>query len=347
MLLPLRYAAGEINSNGIHSVIDNQGLSVIQGRTMSDMSFTSFCHWLKFRHLLLIDTLGRTGNMHLAAEQMSLSQPALSKMLREIENQFGFPLFERLPRSMPPTALGGEVVRYAQIALNDARGFVARIDSLRAGGHGHLRVGGIFAATAVALPQAIISIKKRWPLLAIEVVEQTSDHLMEMLKARTLDLAIGRFTEPQQQQLFDFRPMGPEPFCLVVNRRHPLTGQDRRYSLGELLAWPWILYPQGTPIRRQMEEAFAAAGVATPHNTVETISMQTFLQVLQGGPMIGMLPEAMAAAHLHGGLLSVLNTDLRLAPQEYGVLTRRSEPLTEIAREFMALLLEPEALAET
>lgn len=43
----------------------------------------------------------------------------------------------------------------------------------------------------------------------------------------------------------------------------------------------------------------------------------------------------------------MLNTDLRLAPQEYGVLTRRSEPLTEIAREFMALLLEPETLAET
>ena len=43
---------------------------------MSDLSFSSFCGWLKFRHLLLIDTLGRTRNMHLAAQQMNLSQPA-------------------------------------------------------------------------------------------------------------------------------------------------------------------------------------------------------------------------------------------------------------------------------
>jgi hypothetical protein len=97
-------------------------------------------------------SLGRTRNMHLAAQQMNLSQPAISKMLKEIESLLGFALFERQPRSMPPTALGEHVLRYAQIALNDARSFVEQISSLREGGHGHLKVGGIFAATAVALP---------------------------------------------------------------------------------------------------------------------------------------------------------------------------------------------------
>ena len=97
---------------------------------MSDLSFSSFCGWLKFRHLLLIDTLGRTRNMHLAAQQMNLSQPAISKMLKEIESLLGFALFERQPRAMPPTALGEHVLRYAQIALNDARSFVEQISSL-------------------------------------------------------------------------------------------------------------------------------------------------------------------------------------------------------------------------
>lgn len=100
---------------------------------MSELSFSSFCGWLKFRHLLLIDTLGRTRNMHLAAQQMNLSQPAISKMLKEIESLLGFALFERQPRSMPPTALGEHVLRYAQIALNDARSFVEQIGSLREG----------------------------------------------------------------------------------------------------------------------------------------------------------------------------------------------------------------------
>jgi DNA-binding transcriptional LysR family regulator len=230
---------------------------------MSDISFSTVCNWLKFKHLVLIDTLARTRNMHAAALHMNLSQPAVSKMLREIERLLGFDLFERLPRNMPPTALGEHVVRYAQIALNDANKFVDQISSLREGGHGFLKVGAIFAATAVVLPDAIVQLKQRWPLLSIEIVEQTSDHLMEMLDDKKLDLAVARYTNENQQQVYDFQALAPEPFCMVVNSRHPLTELDEA-PLQELGKWPWILYPVGTPIRARMEQAFAQAGIATP-----------------------------------------------------------------------------------
>lgn len=311
---------------------------------MSELSFSSFCGWLKFRHLLLIDTLGRTRNMHLAAQQMNLSQPAISKMLKEIESLLGFALFERQPRSMPPTALGEHVLRYAQIALNDARSFVEQIGSLREGGHGHLKVGGIFAATAIALPEAILQIKQRWPLLSIEVVEQTSNHLMDMLEEKKLDLAVARFTEQGQQQRYDFQPLAPEPFCIVVNSQHPLA-EAGPTSLQQLVDLPWILYPVGTPIRARMERAFAEAGVAMPKNTVDTISMQTFLQVLRRGPMIGMLPDAMVDSLLESGQLKTLDTPLHLAPQDYGILTRKGEPLVGAALEFAEILKENARLA--
>ncbi|WP_296258264.1 MULTISPECIES: LysR family transcriptional regulator [unclassified Pseudomonas] len=305
---------------------------------MSDISFSTVCNWLRFKHLVLIDTLSRTRNMHAAALHMNLSQPAVSKMLREIERLLGFDLFERLPRNMPPTALGEHVVRYAQIALNDANKFVDQISSLREGGHGFLKVGAIFAATAVVLPDAIVQLKQRWPLLSIEIVEQTSDHLMDMLDDKKLDLAVARFTDESQQQVYDFHALAPEPFCMVVNSRHPLT-ERAQTPLKELGNWPWILYPVGTPIRARMEQAFAKAGIATPKNTIDTISMQTFLQVLQSGPMIAMLPASMAQPHLESGLLKVLNTSLELAPQDYGILTRKGEPLLGAASEFAEILL--------
>lgn len=306
---------------------------------MSDLSFSSFCGWLKFRHLTLIDTLARTRNMHLAAEQMNLSQPAISKMLKELESLLGFAVFERLPRSMPPTALGEHVIRYAQIALSDANIFVDEIISLREGGHGYLKVGGIFAAAAVALPVAICQIKQRWPLLSIEVVEQTSDHLMEMLEEKKLDLAVARFTNESQQYRYDFQALAPEPYMVVVNSQHPLcdTGPISLQQLGD---WPWILYPVGTPIRERMELAFAKAGIATPQNTIDTISMQTFLQVLQTGPMIAVLPESMVRSHVERGLLVLLETPLQLAPQDYGILTRKGEKLAGAALEFAEILLE-------
>ncbi|MEQ7918580.1 LysR family transcriptional regulator [Xanthomonas sp. WHRI 1810A] len=306
---------------------------------MSALSFSSFCGRLKFKHLTLIDTLARTGNMHLTAEQMNLSQPAVSKMLKELESLLGFAVFERLPRSMPPTALGEHVVRYAKLSLSDASIFVEQIISLREGGHGHLRVGGIFAATAVSLPRAIVEIKQHWPLLSIEVVEQTSDHLMEMLEEKKLDLAVARFTDEVQQHRYDFQALAPEPFKIVVNSGHPLCDAGPT-PLEQLGKWPWILYPVGTPIRARMELAFAKAGIATPKNTVDTISMQTFLQVLQTGPMIAMLPESMVRSHIDSGLLRPLDTPLYLAPQDYGILTRKGEPLSGAALEFAQILLE-------
>lgn len=306
---------------------------------MADLSYSSLNNWLKLKHLVLLETLARTSNMHLAAEQMNLSQPALSKMLKEIESLLGFTIFERLPRSMPATALGQHVIAYAERVLNDAKHFVEDIEMLRLGGHGFLKIGGIFAATAVVIPNSIIEIKKQWPLLSIDVVEQTSDHLMEMLSEHTLDLAVGRFTQATQSQYFDFQALAPEPFCIVVNSKHPCANQ-KFCSLEELLEWPWVLYPKGTPIREKMEAAFARANVKIPLNTVNTMSMQTFLQMLSGAPMIAMLPEAMVNQQVKDGKLHILQTDLSLDAQDYGILTRKGEPISDIAQNFMNILLK-------
>jgi len=189
-----------------------------------------------------------------------------------------------------------------------------------------------------------LQIKQRWPLLSIEVVEQTSNHLMEMLEEKKLDLAVARFTEHSQEQRYDFQPLAPEPFCIVVNSRHPLADAGP-ISLQQLVDLPWILYPVGTPIRARMELAFAEAGVALPRNTVDTISMQTFLQVLQRGPMIGMLPDAMVYPLLENGQLKALDTPLHLAPQDYGILTRKGEQLVGAALEFAQILTDNARLA--
>ena len=170
-------------------------------------------------------------------------------------------------------------------------------------------------------------------------MEQTSDHLMDMLSEHTLDLAVGRFTNITQAQFFDFQALGPEPFCIVVNSQHPFA-QRKFCKLEELMEWPWVLYPKGTPIRERMERAFTRVNVNIPLNTVNTMSMQTFLQILQGAPMVGMLPEAMVSQHVSDGKLHILQTDLILESQDYGILTRKGEKLSETAKNFIELLLK-------
>lgn len=120
-----------------------------------DFTHSSFCNSTRYKHLLLIDTVARTRNMDATATRAYLSQPALSKMLRDLEDLFGFALFERLPRSIPATELGEHVMRYARSALAESQQFVDQVNRLRNGEHGFIRVGGVFAAIAVVLPLAI------------------------------------------------------------------------------------------------------------------------------------------------------------------------------------------------
>jgi len=307
---------------------------------MSDgeIGFNNLCGWLKMKHLVLIDTLANTQNMHAAAELMKLTQPALSKMLRDVEEMLGFRLFERLPRSMPTTELGEHVARYARVILNDTEKFVAQTNKLRQGGHGYLKVGTIFAATFIVLPKAINRIKEQRPLLSIEVVEQTSDKLLEMLEQKQLDLMVGRFTGDHHRRIFEFSPLGPEPFTLVVNPSHPLAGK-KKIDPTELSEWPWVLYPAGTPIRERINHALADYGIEPPANTVDTISVPTFLQLLLSGPTIALLPVPMVQSHLDTGQLQQLDCDFNVTPLEYGVITRKGEPLSTSARLFAEALI--------
>ena len=305
---------------------------------MTDLGFNQLCNWLRFRHLVLIDTLARTQNMHATAIEMNISQPAVSKMLREAERQLGFALFQRLPRSMSPTDLGGHVARYAQISLNDTRHFVGQVNHLRQGGHGLLKIGTIFAPTAVALPAAIVGVKQRWPLLTLEIIEGTSANLLNMLEHKQLDLVIARFTLDRHRQLFDFQPLAPEPLCLVTGSQHPLAGA-RELPLADLGSWPWIVYPTGTPMRARLERAFAEAGMQTPGNTVETISLQTTLQLLQTAPMVAMLAESMVEPGIQAGRLTRLALPFPLVLADYGIISRRNETPGWSAQAFIEQLL--------
>ncbi len=307
---------------------------------MAEVSFNQLCNWLRFRHLVLIDSLARTQNMHATAQLMSISQPAVSKMLREAEKMLGFDLFQRLPRSLLPTDLGSHVARYAQIALNDARHFVGQVNDLREGGHGLLKIGTIFAPTSQALPQAIVGIKQRWPLLTLEVLEGTSANLLSMLEHKQLDLVVARFTLDRHRQLFDFQAPAPEPLCLVAGSQHPLAGNSD-LPLAELGNWPWIVYPSGTPMRARLERAFAEAGMTSPGNTVETISMQTTLQLLQTAPMLAMLAESMVEPDIRAGRLTRLNLPFPLVLDDYGIVTRRNETPAWAAQAFIDQLLNP------
>lgn len=288
---------------------------------------------LRFRHLLLLDILGHCRNMHMAAQQMHITQPAATKILHDVEEIFDLALFERLPREMRPTELGAHVIRYARETLNATDKFVEELDHLRRGGHGTLLVGATYGIPHI-LSAAVMRLKARRPLLSIRVLERTSDLLMTELQEKTIDVVIGRFTDEAQHNSFDFRPIAATPMCLVVNPRHPLlSAQD--LALKDLMSWPWIVHPLGTPSRRLFENTLADHGLKCPINLVETTSIFATLSLLQGSEMVSILPVTAVADFVERQMLARLPIRLDREVEDYGILTRKDEVLSPAVADFI------------
>ncbi len=302
------------------------------------LSLQALSSRLKLRHLVLLDALGRSHNMHLAAQQMNITQPAATKILQDIEELFGLVLFERLPRNMRPTDLGEFVIRFARETLNATGKFVEELDHMRKGGHGVLLVGATYGI-AYLLSPSIMKMKQKRPLLAIRVLERTSDILITELEEKNLDLVIGRFTAEHQHNFFDFRDIAATQMCVAVNPAHPLLAEPR-LSLAQLMDWPWILHPLSTPTRKLFEETLADKGLKSPVNLVETTSIFTTLQLLQGSDMIAIFPVSAVRDYIRRGMISRLPITFDRQLEDYGILSRKGEPLGAAAAEFVETVLE-------
>jgi DNA-binding transcriptional LysR family regulator len=292
---------------------------------------------LRLRHLQLLDALGRTHNLRIAAEQMHITQPAATKILSDIETMFGARLFERLPREMRPTDLGLVSVRYASEAVAGLGKFLSEFSTLRDGGYGHLTVGAISASAAQVVIAGIKEIRQQRPQLVIKLLEQSSDQLAIWLEERRLDIMVGRLTEPRHQVLFDFEVLSGEPIWVVVGQHHPLRERPR-LELADLGAWQWILYPPATAIRQLFDETFASAGMPAPIGMVETPSIFSTLELLQATDMISLQPRAAVEKYVNKGILGRLPIALNRSMTSYGIVTRKDEVMSQPMREFITIL---------
>nr|WP_163502282.1 LysR family transcriptional regulator [Halomonas socia] len=304
---------------------------------MEKLSSAGLCNWMRFKHLLLLVHLDRCRNMHTAARHMHLSQPAASKILRDLEDYFGFAIFERQPRAMVPTELGAQLVRHADILLNDAERMVDDIQLRREGGYGRLLIGAIPAAAPEILPAAIAALKQHRPRLSVSIDEQSSDRLLQALEYKQLDLVIGRLTAESQHNQFDFEPLLEEPLRVVVRHNHPLIDEPN-VELSALNRWPWILHPPASPMRQVFEAALAELGIASPDDIIETTSTQTTLQLLLSSPMLAVLPSSVLKWPLASGQYAVLPLTIGKPLDYYGIITRKHEPLPTATAELVGEL---------
>lgn len=293
---------------------------------------------MRFTHLRLLDVLARTGNMHRAAEEMHVTQPAATKILHQLEDILGIALFARTSRGMAPTEIGLAVVGYARRTLSDGARFAVGLDNLKRGGYGALSVGAIMATASDLLPRAIAELKRRRPLMTIHLLAATSDMLMTALERRELELVIGRPTDVRHAAEFAFEPLSKEELWLFAANTHPFARRRRRLAIGDLAGAAWVRQPPPSPMRNLLDAMFVKAGIGIPDNVVETTSVFATLQLVRHAGMIAVLPKSIVAEEVRRGGLVRLPLEMAAELDSYGIVTPRGSQLSDNAKEFVAIV---------
>ena len=289
---------------------------------------------LRMRQIALLLAVEECSTLRGAAAQLGLTQPAATKMLHELESALGQRLFERTGRSLQLNPAGERVLGYFRGIRGSMESLNREMAELQLGSAGRLVIGSIMAATPGRLTEALVQLKARFPLLAIEIAVDTSDRLMPQLHEGVLEVVIGRDAHERSEYLF--RTVDDESLAIVSGVDHPLA-RRRGLDFATLSEYPWILQPTGSPARDVVEREFGEHHRPMPRGLIETGSILTTMSLVSRSQMLGAIPATVAQVNAAHGLVAAIDYAFRHKLPSYGSIIRRDRPLSAPARHFLQL----------
>ncbi|HET9861926.1 MAG TPA: LysR substrate-binding domain-containing protein [Steroidobacteraceae bacterium] len=285
---------------------------------------------LRTRHLLLLSAIGEEGNICRAAELLSMSQPAASRLLRELEEIIGAELFERRARGVKATWYGEALIRHARNALSSLTEAAAEIDALKAGRTGQVNIGSISGAAVDLVPRTILNVARDYPLVRVHVVVDSSKRLAQSLDDGDIDLMVGRLLADHDNSRFWFDRLGMEQVCAATRKGHALL--DRQgLELSELVDVPWVVPPAGSMLRHRYESMFRNAGLECPARLVETESPMVLTRLLEKSDFVAILSREVHDYYAGHGLIAELPLPLPSDMDPFGIITRKGWLLSPAA----------------
>jgi DNA-binding transcriptional LysR family regulator len=286
---------------------------------------------LKTRQLMLLIAIGDEGNIHRAAEILNMSQPAASKLLKDLEDVLGLSLFERLPRGMRPTWYGEALIRHARMALSSLAQAGSEIEALKTGRFGEVSVGAITGPALSLLPQAMSIIAREHPDLRVRLAVESSDVLLEELTQSRLEIMIGRLFESHDKKNLSYERLADEPVCAVARPGHPMLSNPA-LTLRQLEQAAWIVPPMGSVLRHRFELMFKEAGLDIPPRLIETSSILFVTKMLQQSDFVSIVPTEVARYYASYGMVAILPIQLSCTMDAFGIILRKDWLLSPAAK---------------
>ncbi len=258
---------------------------------------------LKLRHLQCFLAVAEERSIQRAAERLAITQPAVSKTLRELEEILGTPLFRRGRRGAVPTAAAEVFLRHARASVAALEQGVDSLAQAQRRGGVVLRLGLLPSVAPCFAPPAVLRFRAEMPGALLRVASGPNAQLLAQLQHRELDVALVRLSDPEHMTGLSFEHLYADALALAVHPDHPLLG-EREPGLERALRYPAIVATPGTTLRQSAESLLAAHGLALPEDRVETLSVSFARALARAGDMVWFAPIGAIEIDLAAGLLA-------------------------------------------
>lgn len=236
---------------------------------------------LRLKDLELLLAIAEARSLTKLAQARGVSQPALSRALRDIEASLGVEVFDR-NKSTPlkPTSVGALVLERAQILLADAVALQREVQIFREGSGGHLRLGIIPYIPSGLTLSIVRRLTNSEHGMTVSMREGSTDELVSALRHQHLDAVLGRITVgPDVSHLYQ-EELFSQSGCIVAHPNCDLLSVER-VSLESLTHRLWVLPPFNSPTRTAMASIFIGSGLEPPGAVLETTSARLIYSLAQ------------------------------------------------------------------
>lgn len=260
-------------------------------------------------------------SVSLAAKNIGVSQPAVNRSLRSIEQRLNRDLFQRTSRGMIPTREGEIVVKRLKIAYSEIVKAVEEVDNLKGIGWGKINIGVLPLARIQLVPIAVENFLDEFPEVQISIAEGMYESQIRRLGQGDLDFIVGTIREQDSKNELVAHKLFDESSVLVVRAEHPIL-QSKKIKLQNLKDMRWVIPHPKVPLRVLFEQLFANSNLPFPSSYVETDSLMVVRSLLLESDRIALVSKSQVYLDEKLGLLKIVPIDLKTPLRPIGIVTR-------------------------
>lgn len=247
----------------------------------------------------------RHGSLGRAAAALDMTQPAMSRMLKRLEDSFGVALFERTTRGIVPTVYGEAVLPYAELVISEIAKAGAVVDQMRGAAQGVVRIGGVGSVVGDLMIAPIVAMRRKHPDVQFEIVEELEDSLLNSLKRGDVDIAISPEVYLDSDVSLATQATLSDLVSVHARTSHPFHTRDD-LTLADLARGHWALPPEETTISREWRKLFILNDVEPPRACIVSRSFQVLRTAVLADDILCWAPPTMMRAEIGAGQIAAL-----------------------------------------